>query len=74
MIQPAVGDRLPALLAIREPTFNATPLDWCCHGSAHCAPKVGDYAAVVRLLAAAGGVPGKNLSDSSPEVLAALSR
>lgn len=42
-----------ALLAVRDPHFGGTPLDWCRHGAANCSRKGADHAAVERLLVAA---------------------
>ena len=61
-----------ALLERGDPVHGSTPLGWCCHGSRHCRNPRGDYAAVARLLLAAGARPGPNLDDAAPEVLAVL--
>ncbi len=62
----------PDLVNVTEPTHGSTPLGWCCHGSTVGRNPRGDYAAVARLVAAAGGVPGHNRGDASPAVRAAL--
>jgi len=62
----------PELVEATEPTHGGTPLAWCCHGSTVGRNPSGDYAAVARLLVAAGAVPGPNLTDASPAVRNAL--
>jgi ankyrin repeat protein len=42
-----------ALLNVREPTHNGTPLDWCRHGALHCGNTQANHAEVERLLVAA---------------------
>ncbi len=43
-----------ALIEVREPQHNGTPLSWCCHGSRNCGNPRADHAAVARLLFDAG--------------------
>jgi ankyrin repeat protein len=43
-----------ALLEVRDPTYRATPLGWCCHGSVYRRNPHGAYGAVARLLIEAG--------------------
>jgi ankyrin repeat protein/predicted enzyme related to lactoylglutathione lyase len=69
---PAVAGRIAGLLAIRDAEFNATPFDWCCHGSTNRRAPDGDYAGVARALLAAGAVPGRNRDDASDEVVEVL--
>jgi ankyrin repeat protein len=69
---PASRGRAAELVAIEDPTHHSTPLGWCCHGSTNAHVKNGDYAAVARLLLAAGSVPGPNLNDASGEVRAVI--
>jgi hypothetical protein len=59
------------LLAQRDPTWGATPLGWCCHGSVH-GPRHGDHAAVARLLIAAGARPDPAPGDMSDAVRAII--
>lgn len=60
-----------ALVDIRDAHYNATPLDWCCHGSRY-GDTSQDHASVARLLLAAGTEPGANTRDASPSVAAVL--
>ena len=69
---PGVRARMADLINATEPTHGSTPLGWCCHGSTVGRNPKGDFAAVARLLVAAGAVPGPNLSDASPAVRAAI--
>ncbi len=59
-----------ALVNKREPTYNATPFGWCCHGSCH-GPR-GKHGAVARLLIAAGARPDPNVGDASDDVRAVI--
>lgn len=64
----------PALLTVRDPTYRATPLGWCCHGSINRRNPRGDYAAVTRMLIAAGApldadVIGRDASDEVEAVI-----
>jgi len=59
------------LVAIKDARYGATPLGWCCHGSRFGDPGR-DYAAVARLLLAAGARPGPDTSEASEEVEAIL--
>ena len=43
-----------ALVDVREPTYNGTPLSWCSHGSENCGRWGADHAGVARLLIEAG--------------------
>jgi ankyrin repeat protein len=43
-----------ALINVREPNWNGTPLSWSCHGSRNCGNPRADHAEVARLLLAAG--------------------
>jgi ankyrin repeat protein len=61
-----------ALVADRDPTWRATPLGWCCHGSVHAAGPGRDHAEVARLLLAAGARPEPDLGDASLEVRAVI--
>ena len=58
-----------ALIATRDAHYQATPLDWCRHGSLH-GNTSHDHAAVARLLLDAGAEPGANTADASPSVAA----
>jgi ankyrin repeat protein len=62
----------PELVNAAEPTHGSTPLGWCCHGSTNGRNPKGDFAAVARLLIAAGAVVGPNLGDASAAVLAVI--
>lgn len=59
-----------ALLTLRDPHYKSTPLGWCCHGSIN-GPRHGAFAAVAKLLLAAGAPP--EALDASDEVEALLS-
>lgn len=58
---------ISSLFGVRDPTHQATPLGWCCHGSIHNADGR-DHAAVARLLIAAGA-PIETHLEGSPEVM-----
>jgi ankyrin repeat protein len=65
-----------ALINVREPNWNGTPLSWCCHGSTNCGDPRADHAAVARLLIAAGAevtpeMGDRGCSDGMQAVLAA---
>jgi ankyrin repeat protein len=60
-----------ALVDRREPTYGATPLGWCCHGSRH-GPRGGDHAAVARMLLQAGATPEPDLGDVREDVRAVI--
>ena len=55
-----------ALIEVRDPTYDATPLGWCCHGSLNNGSPRANFAQVARSLLAAGGkVDGEmNASDA----------
>ena len=64
----------PPLLVVRDPTFSATPLGWCCHGSLNRRNPLGDYPAVARLLIEAGAPldadsRGRDASDEVEAVI-----
>lgn len=59
-----------ATLNDREPTYGATPLGWCCHGSCHGPAR--DHASVARMLLEAGAVPEERLRDVSDAVRAVI--
>lgn len=61
----------PALVAIRDAHYGATPLGWCCHGS-RFGNTAHDHAGVARLLLEAGARPGADTRDASPSVAAVL--
>jgi ankyrin repeat protein len=52
-----------ALIETREPTYQGTPLSWCCHGSVNCGNRKADHAAVARLLIAAGARVAPEMAD-----------
>jgi ankyrin repeat protein len=52
-----------ALLDVREPVYNGTPLTWCAHGSANCGSQTADHPAVARMLIAAGARVGPEAED-----------
>jgi ankyrin repeat protein len=64
-----------ALIAVKDSSYGGTPLSWCCHGSQHCHRAAADYAAVARLLIAAGGTFDADweCSDAMQAVLASAS-
>ncbi|HEU0053923.1 MAG TPA: ankyrin repeat domain-containing protein, partial [Longimicrobium sp.] len=57
-----------ALLETRDPTFNSTPLGWCCHGAEHCGNPTADHPAVARLLLEAGARPGPGWEETPEPV------
>lgn len=63
-----------ALIDTREPSFNGTPLSWCCHGSRNCGSPKADHAAVARLLISAGSLVTEQMLewDCSHEMRALL--
>jgi hypothetical protein len=61
----------PSLVAIREPTYGATPLG-CCHGLCHNSKSTRDHADIARTVLAAGARPEPELGDVSPEVRAVI--
>jgi ankyrin repeat protein len=61
-----------ALVDDRDPTYRATPLGWCCHGSCHGAGPGKDHASVARLLLEAGARPDPDLGDVSAAVRAVI--
>jgi ankyrin repeat protein len=63
-------DGVRRLLEDRDPTHGSTALGWCFHGARYCRNSEGDYAAVARLLIAAGARLGPNAGDAPPELLA----
>jgi len=60
-----------SLVTLRDATYGATPLGWCCHGSLHGNP-AGQHAEIARLLLAAGAVPGPDSEHASETVRAAI--
>ena len=63
-----------ALLEVRDPVHQGTPLVWCAHGSEHRGNPRGEYGAIARRLIAAGAhVDPQMLEwDGTDEVLEAL--
>jgi ankyrin repeat protein len=61
--------RAAELVKVREPEYNATPLDWCCHGSCH-GNQSHAHAAVAQMLLAAGALPRAEQGDVGPGVRA----
>jgi ankyrin repeat protein len=61
-----------ALLNVREPMYQGTPLSWCCHGSRNCGDPRADHAGVARLLLDAGAPIDPKLTDCSDEMQAVL--
>jgi ankyrin repeat protein len=57
-----------------EPTHQAKPFGWCCHGSINCRNPAGDYPAVAKELLAAGAIPDPNRSPASDAVEEAIAR
>jgi ankyrin repeat protein len=58
------------LIEVRDRVHSSTALGWCCHGARHRRNETGDYPAVAQLLLDAGALPGPNLDDAPPDVLA----
>jgi ankyrin repeat protein len=52
-----------ALINVREPNWNGTPLSWCSHGSTNCGNPKADHGAVARLLIAAGAEVEPEMRD-----------
>jgi ankyrin repeat protein len=63
-----------ALLAVKDPTYQSSPLGWCCHGSVNRRNPQGDYPTVARLLIDAGAPlePEVTERDASEEVEALI--
>jgi ankyrin repeat protein len=62
-----------ALVDTRDPTFGATPLGWCTHGSRNNGRQGADYAGVARLLIEAGARIEPSMADENlPEELHAV--
>jgi ankyrin repeat protein len=61
-----------ALINSREPSYNGTPLSWCCHGSRNCGNPRADHAEVARLLVEAGARHEPRLESCSDEMQAVL--
>jgi ankyrin repeat protein len=61
----------PALVAIKDAHYGATPLGWCCHGSVN-GNTSHDHAGVARLLLEAGARPGSDTEEASPSVEAVV--
>ena len=59
-----------SLLERRDPTYHATPLGWCCHGSCH-GPR-GDHARIAELLLDAGARLDADPEEASDAVRAAI--
>jgi hypothetical protein len=71
-VRALLGHRdAPALVAIRDAHYGATPLGWCCHGS-RFGNTSHDHATVARLLLDAGARPGPDTAGASPSVRAVL--
>jgi ankyrin repeat protein len=49
--------RAAEILELRDPSFESTPLGWCCHGAANSGQQDADYPGVARLLLEAGAEP-----------------
>jgi ankyrin repeat protein len=61
----------PALVAVKDAHYGATPLGWCCHGSLH--GNTGhDHAGVAQLLRDAGARVGPDTTTASAAVRAVL--
>jgi ankyrin repeat protein len=63
-----------ALLEARDPSYNGTPLGWCCHGSVNCGNPRADHAAVAHLLIDTGARVDPKMSGCSREMQAVLDR
>jgi hypothetical protein len=63
-----------ALLEARDPSYNGTPLGWCCHGSVNCGNPRADHAAVAHLLIDTGARVDPEMSGCSREMQAVLDR
>ena len=63
-----------ALIDLREPTWNGTPLSWCSHGSRNCGREEADHPGVARLLIAAGATLDSSAAnwEGSPEFMAVI--
>jgi ankyrin repeat protein len=60
-----------ALVETRDPVYQGTPLNWCCHGSLNCHNPGANHAEVARLLIAAGAPIGAE-HEASDAVLAVI--
>jgi ankyrin repeat protein len=52
-----------ALINVREPNWNGTPLSWCAHGSTNCGNPKANHGQVARLLIAAGALFEPEMRD-----------
>lgn len=61
-----------SLVERREPTYGATPLGWCVHGSCHGVRPESDHPAVARMLLEAGARPDVDPGEASGGVRAVI--
>ena len=61
-----------ALLESHDPSYNGTPLSWCCHGSRECGDPRADHADVARVLIAAGVRVNPEMKTCSESMQAVL--
>ena len=62
------SERGRALLSVRDPSHEGTPLDWCCHGASQPEREPAPFAQIARLLLQAGARPVP-LYDRVPTVV-----
>jgi ankyrin repeat protein len=61
-----------ALIEVKDRQYGGTPFNWCCHGSRNSEKPAASYAAVARLLIAAGARVDPDSVDAPDEVVAAI--
>jgi ankyrin repeat protein len=61
-----------ALVEVRDASYAATPLGWCCHGAQHCGNPAADHPGVARLLLEAGAWPDRGWQDAPEPVRAVI--
>jgi ankyrin repeat protein len=62
-----------ALVDVRDPSFDGTPLGWCTHGSRNSGRRSADYAGVARSLIAAGArIEPRMVEEDLPDELHAV--
>jgi hypothetical protein len=56
----------------RDPSYDATPLGWCCHGATYCGNRKADHPRIARLLLDAGAEPPLDISEVPAAVRQAI--
>jgi len=60
------------LVRDRDPSYDSTPLGWCCHGATQCGNPQADHATVARRLLEAGAEPPADTSGLPEDVRTAI--